>query len=416
MFSLLRIRERLVQPEAILFAAFVMGLGLHFGLRVTQWTGILFLLAGLIKIIDRRSLFDSVNPPRIGYLLLPIYFVVCAASLIHRSPDFSWLERGWTLVFFPLMLMALQDRLPSVYRGFLKGFVAGALLVALVNLIIATARSIRVVDGELVFDSTAWGGVPFLHSIDHYGNFYFSEYYSYFLHPTYAALLTTASAAAVLILNPFGWRKRLQVAVIVFHVLVVGLLSSRAGVIGMGASLLVLVFASGNLLTATVRYVLLGISIIAIVIFALHPRVQEVLTGNAFNNPRIASWKAAVNCIEKRWIFGYGLDRAQEQLNEQYRRHGNEENLMYEYNAHNQLLETWLGTGITGALILLYIFFYGFRKTILNRDIFGAVVMLNLLIHFTFESMLHRYHGLIFLALFYPLVVVGSSVAASSRK
>src|SRR5690606_25071710 len=121
-------------------------------------------------------------------------------------------------------------------------------------------------------------------------------YYSYFLHPTYAALLTTASAAAVLILNPFGWRKRLQVAVIVFHVLVVGLLSSRAGVIGMGASLLVLVFASGNLLTATVRYVLLGISIIAIVIFALHPRVQEVLTGNAFNNPRIASWKAAVNC------------------------------------------------------------------------------------------------------------------------
>lgn len=91
------------------------------------------------------------------------------------------------------------------------------------------------------------------------------------------------------------------------------------------------------------------------------------------------------------------------------------ENAQKEYNSHQQFLETFVGLGIAGFVILLLVFVCGFIRAYQRSDALLFLFMANLGIHFMLESMLDRFHGIGFLALFYPVLMYTAGVTRMSE-
>jgi O-antigen ligase len=399
-----KIKERFIQSDLAIIGFGAIGFSISFSISIIRLGIVAFLITTLITLFKRSSNFNQLNEINLSRFLLPSYFVICSISLLHLTPNFAWLERAWMLFVFPLIFVFLDKKLNFYFISFLKGLILGTLLAGFLNFLIATKRSIKIIDGSIVFDSSAWGGVPFLFSIDHYGNFYFSNYFSFFMHPSYAALVITLGLAAVFTINPFNWSWKGIGLVVLLQLFFIGLLSSRAGIIGVLATMITIFIYKRNSIPIHVRYSVVVIFIISSVALFYHPRVKGLLSSGGNVSTRLISWQCALEEIKQNWLLGVGQDRVQQKLNERYALHGYEEHLLSEYNVHNQFLETWLGVGILGIILLILIFLTGFKNAIQYKNYFGVVVMINLLIHLSVESMLNRFQGIITVALFVPFI------------
>src|ERR1041384_5025469 len=113
----------------------------------------------------------------------------------------------------------------------MKSFIAGNLLAIVINLLLATYKSISFVDGAMVFDASVLRGLGFWYSIAQGGNYYFYESLSSFMHPTYwAAYLQLGAVAALYAFAPGNSNRREKIMaaiVIILFTIVIYLLSSR---------------------------------------------------------------------------------------------------------------------------------------------------------------------------------------------
>lgn len=126
---------------------------------------------------------------------------------------------------------------------------------------------------------------------------------------------------------------------------------------------------------------------------------------------RMVLWRFAGEILEEKnaWLTGTGIGSRQDILNTHYKEHGiylgNEElgdTGYLDYNFHNQYLETLVGTGIPGLLILgailIFIFFTG-----MGKQFFPWMVYLLIAIFFCTESMLERQSGIVFFCLIWTM-------------
>ncbi len=339
--------------------------------------------------------------------ILPSYFFICVLSLFHSSTDIRWIERGWLLLVFPLIIVFYKIESKVIQTSFYKGITYGAIAVGGINLAIATYRSVSFKDGTINFDSSAWGGVPFWFSIDHYGNFYFSEFFSFFMHPSYQSLLISIAATIIILVNPSKWTSKVQWNVLVFLIVIIGLLSSRAGIIGLLGSLTIMLIVRWKYLLSKIKVVLV-ISFIGIALgLGSNPRVLNLLSNSSYeleNNPRIIAWNSSLSILKDHWLLGVGLDRVQGYLDNYYARNGYEEHKNKSYNAHNQFLESWMGMGVMGLTLLVFSLGYGGYLAYCQKNIFAIIFLFNIIVHFCFESMLNRAHGIIAFVLIYSVI------------
>ena len=109
----------------------------------------------------------------------------------------------------------------------------------------------------------------------------------------------------------------------------------------------------------------IGVSFFAlaalIAISSLHPRISKQMLSNDL---RYSYWKAAIELIEEKPIFGYGMSSAQEEFDKVNMKYVDEDNTyfwgvsQYHYiDCHNQFIQTTLEFGIIGLLIVLAIYF-----------------------------------------------------------
>lgn len=350
--------------------------------------------------------------------ILPSYFFICILSLFHPLVDIRWIERGWLLIVFPLIIVFYKIESRIIQTSFYKGITYGAIAVGLANLIIATYRSVRFEEGSVYFDSSAWGGVPFWFSIDHYGNYYFSEFFSFFTHPSYQSLLISISVAIVILINPLKWTKRVQWSILFFLIVIIGLLSSRAGIIGLLGSLTIMLIFRWKYFIPKIRVALI-IGFIGIAVgLGSNPRVINLLSNPAAeleNNPRIIAWKSSVYILKEHWLLGVGLDRVQQYLDNYYALKGYEEHRENSYNAHNQFLESWMGMGVAGVLLLVFSLGYGCYLSYCQKNLLAFIFLFNIIVHFCFESMLNRAHGIIIFVLIYSIVFLPNRLSFVGR-
>lgn len=115
---------------------------------------------------------------------------------------------------------------------------------------------------------------------------------------------------------------------------------------------------------------------------------------------RLNIWVPGIEAIKENFLIGVGTGDQQQELSKKFEEYGYQAGIDFQFNMHNQYLQTMLGSGIVGFIVLILIFLIQFVKGIKEKDLF----YLSFLFLFTFacltESMLHRNKGILFFLIF----------------
>lgn len=257
--------------------------------------------------------------------------------------------------------------------------------------------------------------------------FYYQDFCHRVAHPSYLAMYFCAGIMLLfhgILLQSFSpkpW-KVIAISLCLFFAVIIFLLSSKIGLIGM-----ILLFA-GYIVYSIIRFkrYVVGISallvmcvgfFVALKVFPkVGERVQNMMGTFSSKQPinpaevesnrvRFLIWGAATAVIERHPVNGVGLGDAQDSLLAEYSSRGMTGAIHKNLNAHSQFFQTGVQTGIPGLILLLLLFIvpvaYGFRRQ------FGFMVLTASLIFLNFvpESMLEAQAGVIFMCFFYCLIL-----------
>jgi O-antigen ligase len=116
---------------------------------------------------------------------------------------------------------------------------------------------------------------------------------------------------------------------------------------------------------------------------------------------RLLIWEQAIQIIRQNFFTGTGVGDANAALYKAYEEQGLTGAFELKLNAHNQYLQTFLGMGILGFLLLLQMTLGDLVRALFRRQfllfIFSLLIVMNLMV----ESMLQRSAGVLFFCFFY---------------
>lgn len=129
---------------------------------------------------------------------------------------------------------------------------------------------------------------------------------------------------------------------------------------------------------------------------------------------RLEHLKTAREILKDHWVFGVGIGDVDLIFQEYYTKTGS---LLVKENrlrAHNQFISGWIALGIAGLLMMIcwFVLPFLFKE---KRDYFLMIVMLSLLVAFSFEDMLETQAGATIFALFYSLAVFRSKEESKNQ-
>ncbi len=152
-------------------------------------------------------------------------------------------------------------------------------------------------------------------------------------------------------------------------------------------------------------------------------RFQQIFGFTFHNGPRhddgqdkINQWKSSIDA-NKDFFFGNGIGDAKESIIDSYVKNNMLKDAERKFNAHNQYIQTYVGLGVLGVLLLFWIFYYYFIFFIKNKFYLGYMFMVVSSILFITESYLERQKGVVIFTFFICLFVnmVENKVNLSSR-
>lgn len=339
-------------------------------------------------------------------LFFALFYLLHLVGMLHTH----YLEQGWfdlevkmSLFIFPLMFLTLDlDRWPIRWRHrLLAAFVSGVTLSMLVSFAIASWNMYA--DGD-----NAW---------------FFYTRLSVFHHPAYMAMYLNF---AIVICLGFIFHKELPLSsgrqflgylLIVFFMLSVVLLSSKAGILG----LIVVLFFTMIYLVFRQRRVLYGILSFGVALTLLYTLIllfpfsrdridraaqsidsAETLDPSSRESTaeRLLVWEAALELSTEHFFTGVGTGDVVEELILIYKEKGISAAAEGRLNAHNQFLQTHLGLGLIGSLVLLLMILLPLAEALRKDDYFYAIFLLLFGFNLLFESMLQVQAGVIYYAFF----------------
>ncbi|WP_421823934.1 O-antigen ligase family protein [Flagellimonas oceanensis] len=348
------------------------------------------------------------------FLSFPALFLTMFISLyysydLHTGKNL--LVRSLPIFFFPLLISSQHFQWRIMFK-ILNGLLIGTLLSFCCNLAFALYRSIQITKGQFFFDSSIKGQLTLKESIIDGGNYFIGGEFSSFIHPSYISLYVLI---AIIYLAFKVHSLKIKVISIAFLIIYLFLLSSKAALL-MLPMIGVLSFI-GKVKSLNFKIKLLLMVMVPTVIFLLIVLNPRVIVGyNRLKNlesesnfkyttssvSRILSWKASIDLIKKAPLLGYGVGDANEELLIYYLNNDYFTNADNRYNAHNQYLQTLLQVGFIGFTFLVIPFVGVFKRRV---GFFDLSIILVLLISLFFESMLIRYHGIVFYAIMIPLLL-----------
>lgn len=248
---------------------------------------------------------------------------------------------------------------------------------------------------------------------------------SHFMHPSYGAMyITVALTLSVyfLFFSSLKMSRLIKTGLWVsmpFYVLYIFLLQSKAGLLIFGLLIFVLCL---YLINYQKRRILLSFLFVGLMGFAAwlllfkvsspenrlreavemlrsKERVQSSWDGTL---QRVAVWQAALDLSIENLPFGVGTGDVKDVLLERYKEEEMTIILNKKLNAHNQYLQTFLGLGIPGLLLLLSFllvpFSLAWKKKKKNFPYMAFIIIV--LLNFLVESMLEARAGTNFIAIF----------------
>ncbi len=205
---------------------------------------------------------------------------------------------------------------------------------------------------------------------------------------------------------------------IVFLLWFLYLLSVRVSIMALIVSGLILIYGYRRSFSSKTLFVLIG-GVLLLLLFYFTPNFQKRFNaktpeGIAISDvdTRTVHWKSAVQEIEKNNLFfGAGTGDGHATLYDQYLKNGFETGYIYQYNAHNQFLETTLYYGLFGLACLLLILFLVLKKCLLARDYLCTAIIITQTVFMITESTLESQSGIVLFAFFTAMLASQSSLA-----
>ncbi len=377
-----------------LLIAFLLPFGINYGIFIALWF-ICFMLFGDLKLGFKRVAQNKLS--YIFYLFFVIHAFGCFFSN-NKEEALSSIEIKLPFLFFPLLIFSHQFKSLDIKKIFIS-FVSGCFIVSLVCLFRAFYRGY----------------------FEHTNSFFYSDF-TYFLHPSYFAMyLIFAQLIVVLYYNKWLQHlKNLNLKIGLISIVFLScifLASSKMGlivsVIVLPITLFIILFQKRN--TKMIIALLLSVLVVFSLSYKFFPtpfvRLKiafEVSTSSQsidLNNAestavRILIWKEAVEIIKTHFFIGTTAGDANDVLFQAYQNKGLTGAINKKLNAHNQYLQTFIGTGILGFILLLLLtvgtVFYGFAKKNYLLVLFSIILIFNFMV----ESMLQAQAGFIFFTFF----------------
>ena len=381
-----------------LLIAFFLPFGINYAVFIIIWAICFFSFDDV-----KRGLQQMIRN-KWSYVLLLFFFVHVLSYFfsINKIDALNAIEIKLSFFAFPILICSSNYNDIQI-KKIIISFVSGCVLVSVINIFRAC----------------------FLYFFQDFNAFFYSEF-SYFMHPSYFAMYLIFAQLIIILFYP-KWLSHLSNLNIkigfmsVIFLITIFLCSSKMGLIT--ALLLLPLTLSVVLFNKGYQKIIIGLLIGLIVLigaaFKLFPtpfeRMKQAfkVTTSAQNIDktdvestavRILIWKESIKLIEDNLVFGTSAGDANDKLIEAYKREGLQGALMKKLNAHNQFLQTFIGTGIIGFVLLLLMtigsLIYGFMKKNYILVLFSILTTFNFLV----ESMLQAQAGFIFFAFFFCIL------------
>ena len=119
---------------------------------------------------------------------------------------------------------------------------------------------------------------------------------------------------------------------------------------------------------------------------------------------RLLIWQQALKLIAQEPIVGHGVGDVNDKLYESYQTNGLTGAYQHKLNAHNQYLQTYIGLGLIGFILMLYFTIGQLIVSLIKAKTLMVIFSLLLTMNFLVESMLQTAAGVLFFAFFYCLI------------
>jgi O-antigen ligase len=389
-------------------------INLYFALAFVLLLPFSFLLSlvivfwGLWQIVDYKNL-KLQGIYRNGWVLLSVLFFllhVFAVFFSHNTKEaLTSIEIKLGFFFLPLLVYNAGFNVHSIKR--IAGFF---LLSTTIAVLVCILRA------SYLYFSSDKGFVT-------YNDF------SWFLHPSYFAMYLVFSLLILFVnkvrLSSNNWLHWFML-LLISGLLVSGifLCASKMGMLTFGILVPVLILI---LLLRNRQYILALLSVVvsALALFVILrsdiPAVARLKNAFAFaessavpidvttaesNAVRVLIWTEAAQIIKEKPVLGFTPGDANDRLYESYKQKGLTGAMEKHLNAHNQYLQTTIGLGVVGGIILLILTLGLVIAGALKRNsllvLFGLLTVLN----FAVESMLQTQAGTLFFVFFFAVLAV----------
>ncbi|WP_298542694.1 O-antigen ligase family protein [uncultured Aquimarina sp.] len=377
---------------------------------------ILLVLTGIVSVFEfKKSDFLSFLKLTLPMILLYIIYVISYAR-DGLSFESYWFEKKASLLIFPIIFFNTDWPLK---KRVLRLFVYGCIISYLICLFTALYNSFDGVEFNFIKEIPN-KKLKFTEAVDYNANrvlgtafiitgfqrSYFSIYFCF---------------ALLIVLNGFK-EKKLAHRILIISILIVGIIQtwSLAGILSLFLVIAFTIFMNVKNLKSKLLFILIA-SIGFVGVINLNNRAkfmyQTIVSGDLkIDGPtasavRLRPWIASINEIEKNPIWGYGIKNSQKALNSYYRSKlekypGFRWPLERKFNAHNQYFQFILEIGVIGLLLFVLVvisFVNKVKNSSTDQKLIGYGFLSLILFNFLFESMMNRYMGISFIALFLSL-------------
>ena len=404
---------------SFLTIAFVFPFGISLLPYLLWFAGLAWLLEGKLLLKIKNAFTNKIL---IFYFVLFLVFYLLHLLSVFNSANSkeAWfdIQVKLALVVFPFIVFTSNDLIKKKTNNILIALLTGTIIAVLICLINSLFQSFNITDGHLVFQTH-----PFNQD---WNNYFLGNYFSIFHHPSYFAMFIGLSIAIVFylgfskrdIVNLQRWQYFL---LLIFLSVALFLVSSRAGLI-IWVMIIIYYFISNlagkytfndKILSFLPLVLLAGVFVFLLINGNRFKVVADEISAiekdgqksecQGSSEIRVVMWEKALEIIKENPLLGIGNGDVKEKLQRNAEIEGYSMVKDRNFNVHNQYLETWMGIGIFGFIVLLLLIFMPlfFR----SRHYLLPYLIIILSTSFLFESMLNRLAGVMFFSFFLSLLV-----------
>jgi len=373
------------------FSLYFLVASLFFGNAPLSIAYVIFLVASIPKVYENFKIRDFLVCP--SYVIPCAFFSVNFMILLFLAENFSELiriEKLLPFLLFPIIFFSVKERIRcvKVRMNFLQIFIFSALLSFILSFVYGLYR-VFFAESNINFIYITYNHLASLFNVQ----------------PIYLSLFYLIAILVSLDLYKKKISPRRMVFFSIILFLGIVLLSSRTA-LALSIIAIIIKFIEMKAFTKmqSVILVVFFISCAALTFSlpVLRNRIvnfDENVSSYSGVSFRLKIWQNVWEVGQTSPLYGNGFHKSQERLLEQYKKVNFRRAYIFNYNAHNQYLQTYLDSGILGfalLIIMLLIPFWKLKTNIITYSLFFLIMIMAIIP----ESFFSRQYGVIFFSLF----------------